>query len=250
MKYFFIMFCTGIILFICSCKNSDDSPVETSTPKPKIMLLSGYGSIIDSSYYKLWSDNSWDKFNRITTVNGITYTTIINNNGDEYYYSVLGYAGFKAKSQTLILFDKPLPSLPDTLLFNQQYTRATTFYYQGYNYTMEFQQSLTDTVSVSVPFGIFNSCLWFSSKSTISAGGQSETQNSQFWLAKGPADIKQTLNSGVTIVMSKGKVNGKGWGMSFPKMSLNEKEKYSEQLIRDIQLPLFRILLLKQSISK
>lgn len=223
-----------------SCKK-EDSPVSTPTPPPpKIILLTGYGSSIDSSFYKMWSDSSWERFNRIVTVNGITYVTVITNDGNEYYYSVLGYAGFKPQGQSLIIFDRPLPSLPDTIIFNQTYVRETSFFYQGYNYSLKAEQSLQDTVSVTVPFGTFNPCLWFKSKNTLSAGGQSEVQNTQFWLAKGPSDIKQTLNSGLTIVMVRGRVNGQGWGMPFPKQ-LPATRSDPSSFIADIAKPLFQM---------
>jgi hypothetical protein len=212
-------FCTLLLiapLLFLSCEK-EDSPVSNQTPTPsppKTIALYGYGSYIDSAYYKMWSDSSWEKFNQVTIINGTTYVTTINNNGDEYYYDALGYAGFNAKSQSLIIFDKPVTSLPDTLVFGQKYIRETTFFYQGYNYSLRYEQILQDTVSVSVPFGIFNPCLWFKSTSTLSAGGQSSVSTGQFWLAIGPADIKQTLNSGNTIIMIRGVVNGEGWGMS------------------------------------
>ena len=202
---------------IFSCNKSSD-PVSPEEPPKRTMTLDAYGEIIDTLYFKIWSDSSWTEYSQTTTINGITYVTIITNSGNEYYYSALGYAGFKPTGQSLILFDKPLPGLPDTLVFGETYTRQTTFFFQGYNYTLKFEQSLQDTVSVSVPIGIFNPCLHFSSKSTLSAGGQSDIQNSQFWLAQGPGDIKETLNSGATIVLVRAKVNGQGWNMPYPKI--------------------------------
>lgn len=245
----FILFTIFISLLIfSSCKKSENNPVEPE-PEIKYMFLEGYGSLIDSFYYKQWSDSSWEKFNRVTTINGRTYVTIINNEGAEYYYDVIGYAGFKPSGESLILFDHTLPPIPDSIVFNQTYTRETTFYYQGYNYTLKFEQSLTDTVSVSVPFGIFNSCLWFKSKAVLSASGQSETQNGQFWLAKGPSDIKQTLNSGITIVMVRGIVNGQGWGMSFPKISTISNKNNVSNIFNSFALPLFKNVKIKLNIN-
>jgi hypothetical protein len=229
-----------ILSLLClSCKK-EDSPVSP-TPSPKIMLLSEYGSLIDSAFYKMWSDSSWERFNQVVTLNGITYVTVISNDGNEYYYSALGYAGVKPQGQSLIIFDRPLPSLPDTVVFGQTYTRETSFFYQGYNYSLKYEQYLQDTVSISVPFGTFNPCLWFKSMSTLSAGGQSQTQNGEFWLARGPSDIKQTLNSGLTIVMVRGRVNGQGWGMPFAKQSPDNIFKESHRFVADIVKPLFQM---------
>lgn len=181
------------------------------------MMMEDYMTYIDSLYYKVWSDSSWEKFNNSVKINNIVYVTVINSDGVEYYYSILGYAGFKPYGESLILFDKPVPTLPDTLLFNYTYKLETTFYYQGYNYTMTYNETLLDTVSVAVAFGIFNPCLWFKSKFTLSAGGQSESLDREYWLAKGPGNIKLKQDNGVIIVMVRGIVNGQSWGMPLEK---------------------------------
>jgi len=204
--------------------------------------MNGYGMYLDSAYYEIWSDSSWEKFNHIINFNGHNYVTTINKNGDEYYYDAVGYAGFKAKGQSLIIFDKPVSSFPDSIVFGQEYTRGTTFYYQGYNYTMKYQQTLQDTVSVSVPFGVFDRCLWFKSTYTLSAGGQSSTSSGQFWLAQGPGAIKQTLNSGITIVMVRGIVNGKGWGMPFPGSQFSFINNHERLSLKNIMIPLIQNL--------
>jgi hypothetical protein len=227
-------------LFFLSCKK-EDSPTFIQTPAPKTMTLHAYGWTLDSTYYKMWSDSSWEKFRQTTVVSGRTYVTTINNNGDEYYYDLFGYAGFKAKGQSLVIFDKSVPPLPDTLVFGQQYNRGTTFFYQGYNYTMTYQQTLQDTVSVSVPFGIFNPCLWFKSIATLSASGQSSTSSGDFWLAQGPSAIKQTLNSGITIVMVRGVVNGKGWGMSSLEEQFTLPKKQNTFFLDGLVRPLTRM---------
>ena len=148
------------LLFSISCKKSTSSPTEPALPQ-KPITLDGYGIFIDSSYYELWSDSSWEQFNRVLVINGITYTTVINNDSDEYYYDALGYAGFQSKGQSLTLFDKPFPSLPDTIVIGQTYEQATTFFYGGFNYSLTDETTFTDTVDVSVPIGIFSPCLWF-----------------------------------------------------------------------------------------
>ena len=222
--YLYLLFLSFSLFFI-TCKKSESSPTAPE-PAKKYMFLNGYGSLLDSSYYKVWSDSSWEKFNRVVTVSGKTCVTLINSEGNEYFYDVIGYAGFKPKGESVIMFDHTLPQLPDSLVFNQSYVRETSFYYRGYIYTMKYEQSLMDTVAVSVAFGFFNPCLWFSSKATLSAGGQSDVQNTQFWLAKGPSDIRQTLNSGVTLVMVRGVVNGRSWGMGLFKTELHAKRLF------------------------
>jgi len=218
MKRCVLVFLGFMTLIFYSCNNSEESPV-TPTQKPRIMLLEDYMTYIDSHYYKVWSDSSWEKFNQAIRIGNIDYVTVINNEGNEYYYSTIGYAGFKAYGEPLILFDTNLPTLPDTLLFNYTYTRETTFYYQGYNYTLIFNETLLDTVSAALPFGIFKPCLWFRAKSTISASGQTETENSEFWLANGPGTIKVEQDNGITIIMVRGVVNGESWGMPLQKIS-------------------------------
>lgn len=214
-------------LIFTSCNKSDDNPTTpTPSPEKKFMTMYPYQFIIDSSYYKVWSDSSWEKFNRITNINGRIYVSIINSSGNEYFYDAIGYAGFKPVGESIIIFDKSLAVLPDTVFFNQTYTGKSSFFYKGYNYSIQMDYTLLDTVSISVPIGVFSPCLWFKSTVTVSASGQSQSNNSQFWLAKGPSSIKETsLNTGTTIVMVRGVVNGKGWGMSYPKIS-NSKENF------------------------
>jgi hypothetical protein len=224
------------ILLSCS---KDDSPV--STPPPRTIRLIDYGSTLDSAYYKKWSDSSWEKFNRIVTVNGITYATTISSDSTEYYYTALGYAGLKGRGLLLILFDNPLTSLPETLTFGQNYRRETTFYYQGYNFSLQIDESLEDTVSVSVPFGTFNPCLWLKVKTTVTGAGQSQAQSGQIWLARGPSDVKQVLYSGATIVMVRGRVNGQGWGMPFPKQVAATPGGAPHRLAEIMARPLFRM---------
>ncbi len=202
------------------------------------MVVTGYGFAIDSSFYRLWSDSSWEKFNQVVTLNGTTYVTLITNDGYEYYYSQSGWAGFKEQGQSLILFDTPMPSLPDTMVFAQTYTSATSFSYQEYIYSLKVQQSLQDTVSVSVSFGTFDPCLWIKTKSTQSVNGQSMVQNLQSWLAKGPSDIKEILSNGFTITMLRGWVNGRSWGTSvtngFPSAARSESPKFVDHLLKPL----------------
>jgi hypothetical protein len=236
MKTLTLFFFSFALLFTESCKKSDN-PITPSDTNKKIRV-SGYGLSIDSFYFTIWSDSSWEEYNKTISIGGITYTTVINNSGDEYYYSAIGYAGWKPKGESLILFDEPLPILPDTMECNKVYLRNTTFFYQGYNYSIQYEHTLFDTVNVSIPLGIFNCCLYMKTKATVTVSTQSQTQTSYWWAAKGPATIKQTLNSGNTIVLVRGVINGQGWGMSFPKKLPFGRNNGISKLLKDIQIPL------------
>jgi hypothetical protein len=229
----------SLILF-ASCSKSDNSVIAPGmfTTQIKTIPFKNYNLHIDSTYYKMWSDSSWEKFNRITTINGKSYVTIINSDSAEYYYTSLGYAGAKAKGDSLILFDKELTSLPDTLEIGKTYDLSTTFYYRGYNYTFNSEETLSDTVSVAAPFGVINSCLWLNIKTTIAAGGLSQITVSQTWLAPNIYAIKKALSSYQTIIMVKGVVNGKGWGMSFPKDESLGKRSGSAKVFEVLIKPL------------
>ncbi len=238
MKSIIIFFIILVSLFNLSCKKSS-SPSEPEEPKSPVSLAE-YGSSIDEYYYKVWSDSSCESFYRTTTINGVFYATIMDSYGNEFYYCADGYAGFKLYADSLILFDQPIPSLPDTIYYNQKYVQTATFTYQGNKFTMQDEQTLLDTSSVSVSFGTFN-CLWFDDKSTLSSGDQSQISNNQFWLAKGPAAIKEVLDSEAPIFMIEGVVNGKGYGNTSPKLmaKLNLKNK---QIVEKSYKSLLKIL--------
>jgi hypothetical protein len=226
----FIVFSTILLLIInISCKKSS-SPTGPGDQRAPVSIAE-YGSSIDANYYKIWSDSTWECFGRNLTINGIFYTTIMDCYGDEFYYSAEGYAGFQLYSDSLILFDQPMSSFPDTIYFNQKYVQTVTFTYQGSKFTMVNEQTLVDTSSVSVSFGTFN-CLWFTAKSTLSSGNQSQFTTLQDWIAKGPADIKEILNSGETIFMMEGVVNGTAWGVSSPKLSINKNDSPNHQIFK------------------
>lgn len=231
--------CFFVLSLICLSCNKEETP--ESPPQQRTLLLSGYGSSIDSSYYKVWSDSTWEKFNRLVTIDSVTYTTVVTDDGSEYYYSVLGYAGFQIAGEPLIMFDRPLPSLPDTVVFGQRYTRTTTFFLDGYVFTMKVEQYLQDTVSLSVPFGTFNACLWFNSTTSVSVDGLKKVYSAQFWVAKGPADIKQTLTSGQTIIMVRGRVNRQGWGMAYAAQLPVTTERKASRLVTDSVKPLLEM---------
>lgn len=226
-------------LLLYSCKKNN--PVSPEAP-PQTIIVSAYGEAFDSLYFKMWSDSSWSKFGGTIVINGTMYVIEVTNDGYESYYNELGYAGFKPAGDALILFDRPITNLPDTLTFGEAYTRQTTFSYQGYLFTFAYEQTLVDTVSVSVPFGAFNPCLHFTNKVTVAAGGQSEVQNVEFWIARGPGSIKQTSGS-ISVVMVRGIVNGQGWGMVYPGIRREETRELAATLrsvirgIRAARLP-------------
>lgn len=213
-----------------SCKKSS-SPTEPEKAKAPVALAE-YGSSIDEYYYKIWSDSTWECFNRTLTINGTFYATIMDCYGNEYYYSSEGYAGFQIYGDSLILFDQPMPSLPDTINFNQKYVQTATFTYDGYKYRLQDEQTLHDTSTVSVSFGTY-SCLWFEAKSIITSGDQSQAAATQAWMAKGPSNIKEILNSGDTIFMTEGVVNGKGYGNASPKIRADKNNYQNDQIMKN-----------------
>lgn len=229
MKSFVIFVLIFLSIFNLACKKSN-SPTEPTEPRAPVSL-SEYGSSIDENYYKVWSDSTWECFDRTITINGTFYATIMDCYGDEFYYSADGYAGFKLYGDSLILFDQPMPSLPDTINFNQKYVQTVTFTYQGYKFTLQDEQTLRDTSSVSISFGTF-SCLWFDAKSTLSTGNQSQVSTTQLWMAKGPSTIKEILDSGETIFMTGGVVNGKGYGNASPKLTADKNHYQNSNVIK------------------
>jgi hypothetical protein len=204
------------LFLLSSCKKSEDSPVAPEAPPLRKISFSKYGSQLDASYYKAWSDSSWEKYKESKVINGAPYVAILTSAGNTYFYNEFGYAGYQPANLQPIIFDSPI-SLPDTLTFGVPCTIQTSFYYQSNNYTMKQECTARDTVNVSIPLGFFTGCLWVGTKNTLSAGGQSQSDTSVSWMAVGPSTIKGTSNSGSTVVMVRGRVNGKGWNMAFPK---------------------------------
>ena len=202
-----------LALVLSSCAN----PVAPPRP-PDGLNLSGYGITLGPGYIKVWSDSSWSKFNGMDTVHGVVYYTEMTSDSAVYYYTpsnydptTLLYAGFIPAGGSLIMFDVPLAAFPDTMQLGKVYTSKTTFFYQGYDFTMTLNQSALDTMALSVPVGTFQHCVRMYGESIITAGGQTQTERYGSWLARGPAAIKEVLNSGATIVMVRGSVNGQIW---------------------------------------
>lgn len=153
-----------------------------------------------------------------TTIGGTTYAVLEDNTGYLYFYGPNGYDGFWPYGGNLIMFDSTLASLPDTMVEGKTYTIKTTFSAQGIGYVLTDQEVLEDTGSVTIPFGTFTDCLHLQSTTSVSGGGQTQSQTTQYWYAKGPSDIKRTYQStGQTILMAYGFVNGRYWGATSAK---------------------------------
>lgn len=212
-----IIFC-AVIIYSCN-----SNPVSNTTiPKhgTQTISLNGYGAKLDSTYFKVWSDSSWESFNMDTTISGTTYRVLIDNTGYEYFYGPQGYSGFWPYGGSLVLFDSALANPPDSMTEGKTYTEQTTFSSQGINYVVKDEETPIDTATVTVPFGTFKNCIWIQSTISISGGGQTTINTGQYWYAKGPSDIAKQSNTGVNIVMAYGFVNGQGWGGTFNKASL------------------------------
>lgn len=237
MRYVLTFLVSIFPLLLTSCGGST-GPSGSNTGKT--IAMDGYGSYIDPGYYKVWSDSSWEEFGRIVSIDSTTYATILDNTGYEYYYSQEGYAGFSSGGGSPVFFDTPVPSLPDTLTFGKTYTQQATFSANGIKYTMKMQQTLEDTGTVTVSFGTFNGCLWFKSKTTISGGGEDETSTSEYWMAKGPSELKRKSSSGAIALMTYGYVNGQSWGSGMPKRSPGNatdfRVKLQEQFIHPLSM--------------
>ncbi|MBI5214702.1 MAG: hypothetical protein HY960_03010 [Ignavibacteriae bacterium] len=208
---------TIVFLLFISCSEDEQPSGPPPPPPPKKISVRGYGALLESSYYKIWSDSSWEKFNRLITVNRVLYATTIDNHQNEFYYSEFGYAGVKPKGQPLLLFDSIPAPLPETLIAMETYRRRTTYTYGGNNYTVVTDQILLDTATVTVSFGTFSSCLWFKTINRVAVNGYLQETDSRTWLAKGPSSIQYESHVEERFKMVRGRVNGQGWGMPYPK---------------------------------
>jgi hypothetical protein len=217
-----------LISFLSVACPKSEGPISPQVATAVPFELTGFGATIDSAYYKVWSDSSWESFHARVDVNGIVCTVVRTSSNAYYYYSIAGYAGFSPQGSDLIMFDTPMGPLPETVYFGKKISRSTTFSYQGYNFAMTTEHTLLDTVSVTLGFGSFHGCPHFGYSSILSGAGQSETSRMETWEAAGPGNIKQLklsapyYTSGVTTTMVRGRVNGKGWGMPFPRASTVE----------------------------
>jgi hypothetical protein len=194
-----------ILIFLFGCKKKDN-PVEPASRKS--ISTNNYRTYIDSTFYIDWSDGSWIKYSKISTINGVNYLTLLNNSGYEYYYNNSGYCGYKIPPSSTIIFDKPLSFLPDTLFFNEPVNTSTTFYYNGNNYKLDQQDILTDTITVSIPIGIFRKCLWIKTSDNLTTSTSSQIENTEEWVAPIYGEIKYENNDGTVIVVTKSNNNG------------------------------------------
>ena len=208
----------GVILvissiFLSSC-NQTSSPTGTSPqfPNPGLAVsLVGYGATLDSAYYKVWSDSSWEEFYKDTTISGVTYRVLLDNADNETLYGPNGYSGFGQYGGYVVLFDSALASPPDTMLEGTSYVNQTTFTYQGSSYVLTDQETILDTTTVALPFGTFTKCLVLQSVGSIN--GYLQYIN-VYWLAEGPSDVVRQDYTGYTIQMAYGVVNGQSWGIT------------------------------------
>ncbi len=219
----------GVFLIVASVVlsscNQTSSPAATSPqfPNPGLAVsLVGYGSTLDSSYYKVWSDSSWQKFYIDTTISGTTYSVLLDDAGNETIYGPDGYSGFGVNGGYVVLFDSALASPPDTMLEGTTYVSQTTFSYQGASYVLTDQETLLDTTTVTLPFGTFTDCRVLQSVGSINGSLQ---YVNVYWLAKGPSDIVRQDYTGYTIQMAYGVVNGQDWGITgraLPEIAANQ----------------------------
>lgn len=212
-----LLIVSAILFDACSGQNTPlpTAPVGPGTPQGPAVPLSvvGYGESLDSAYYKVWSDSSWDWFYGDTLINGTPYTVVIDNTGYKTFYGPNGFAGFAQYGGSVVIFDSALAQLPDTMVTGTTYGLQTTFTYQGASHVLLDLETLIDSATVSVPFGTFTDCRVLHSIGAIDNILQYSTY---YWLAKGPSDIVHEYDQGYgfyTVQMVYGVVNGQGWGV-------------------------------------
>jgi hypothetical protein len=221
-----------------------NQPAPTQPAFSGKVSLNGYGETIDSSYYKVWSDSSWEEFNGDTTINGLTYTAVLTSDSSQYFYDSSGnYSGFELPQiygNNVIIFDSALASLPDTMIGNLTYQQYTTFSFQGTSFILVDNETLIDSGTVVTQFGAFANCPGIQSNQTIVAGNNAVAGSDVvYWLAKGPSLVEQDFYDSYygyltySITMAYGVVNGQGWGVGMSKGQLadmnNSLDKTAKQ---------------------
>ena len=214
----------SVIFYACN------QPAPTQPSFSGKLALDGYGETLDSAYYKVWSDSSWEEFNGDTSINGLTYSTILASDSSQYYYDSFGnYAGFELPQffgDVIIIFDSALASLPDTMIGNLTYQQETTFSLQGVVFSIIDDETLVDSGTVVTSFGTFSNCPGISSNELIvSEGNVIAGNNVVYWLARGPSDVEQDFYDAngypiYTVIMWFGVVNGQNWGIGTTKAQL------------------------------
>jgi len=229
----------SVSVWLCACNNQ---PVPTQPTFSARIALNGYGEVIDSSYYKVWSDSSWEEFYGDTTMNGKTYTVLLQSDSSEYFYDLSGnYSGFELPQiygYTIIMFDSALASLPDTMIGDLTYAAQTTFSFQGIRYALIDDETLVDSGTVATSFGLFTNCPGIQSNQVIESGGVVVAgSNVVYWLAKGPSIVEQDFYDFYygyllySIVMAYGVVNGQGWGVTLSRQYRSGAPSYTGRFI-------------------
>ena len=218
---------TTVFLFICglllvSCSKEDSTPVTPTPPAPakKMFGLSEYRFRLDPTYYKMWSDSVSQRYGGTTTVNGKTYDILDEGKPTKYLYTSNGEeAGFIYGPGPLI-YDSPMPNLPDSVAFGSAFTLSTQYQWPVAGGTpltipMVAQYTLMDTGSVQVPCGAFVSCAHFAVHfSSVNVGGVPYSTDYETWFVKGLSGIKYFVSgqtNAVTVVRAR--VGGRSWGM-------------------------------------
>jgi len=225
-----LVICLFVVSFGFDACNQQAAPTQPAFSGT--ITLDGFGATYDSSYYKVWSDSSWEEFYNDTTINAKTYTAILDAYGNEYFYDSSGYSGVELPQifgENALIFDAPLPSIPDTMIGGRTYVLQTTFSFQGTSYGLVDDETLLDTSTVGVPFGTFTGCPTIESNTAITSGGVAIAgSNFIYWLARGPSDVEhQLLDLGYSIFMAYGVVNGEGWGVTLSKQYPSSVPSYA-----------------------
>ena len=214
-------FALTFFILLAGCSGSN-TPIGIIPGPPPVVgtvkfYLPPYQETLDTLYFKIWSDSSGMEYGGRKSFGADTFSVLLDNLGNEYYYGPGGYSGFTASGQSAILFDTPLGAWPDSLPINGTFTQSTTFAYGGNTWTMSDYYRLLDTSAASAAFGVFDPCIHLQNISTASVAGQGNSSTSEFWMAKGPGQIVQADNLGNSITMVRGQVNGRYWGIGAAK---------------------------------
>lgn len=223
MKSLFIICLVFLSVIFYAC----NQPAPTQTAFSGKITLDGYGETIDSLYYKVWSDSSWEEFNGYIDTNGLMYTTVLASDSSQYFYDSSGkYSGFELPQiygKNVVIFDSSLASLPDTMIGNLTYQQHTTFSFQGTSYYLIDNETVVDSGTVVTSFGTFPNCPEIHSNQLIAVGNNVVASSDVvLWLAKGPSDVEQDFYDyygylAYSITMAYGVVNGQSWGVGLSK---------------------------------
>jgi hypothetical protein len=217
---------TAIALFcailVISCKKDESTPVEPvqqpSPPARKVFVLSEHRFRLDSLFYKMWSDSVSQRYGGQFTWNGTTYQVLEEGPQLKYLFNRNGeLAGQQSGGMTPVIYDWPMPKMPDTVAIGEMFRLSTQFIYPANQLTIPMveEYTLLDTGSVQVPCGSFSSSAHFAVRySSVYPTGQAYSIDYETWFVKDLANVK-TLYSGQTnpLVVVRGCVRGRTWGM-------------------------------------